>query len=119
MLVVKLSVSHNLAVELETEKGIGKSDKLTPDDHAPGCRALSQAVIIYLLARLLGVKIDWHPLPVAGVLLAVVVGAALFSTFSLINACLVKTSEQFMSIGQVLNMPMFFASNAMMPTWLR
>ena len=51
-------------------------------------------------------------------------GAALFSTFSLIIACLVKTRERFMGIGQVLTMPLFFASNAiypieMMPGWLQ
>ena len=90
----------------------------------PICRALSQAFIIYVLAWLLGVKIDWRPHAVAGVLIAVVLGAALFSTFSLIIACLVKTRERFMGIGQVLTMPMFFASNAiypieMMPPWLK
>jgi ABC-2 type transport system permease protein len=36
----------------------------------------------------------------------------------------VKTRERFMGIGQVLTMPMFFASNAiypiaMMPSWLK
>ena len=51
-------------------------------------------------------------------------GAAVFSTFSLIIACLVKTRERFMGIGQVLTMPLFFASNAiypiaMMPPWLQ
>src|SRR5512137_2036217 len=53
-----------------------------------------------------------------------VLGAAVFSTFSLIIACLVKTRERFMGIGQVLTMPLFFASNAiypisMMPDWLQ
>jgi ABC-2 type transport system permease protein len=51
-------------------------------------------------------------------------GAALFSTFSLLIACLVKTRERFMGFGQVLTMPLFFASNAiypiaMMPDWLQ
>ena len=60
----------------------------------------------------------------AGVLLTVVLVAALFSTFSLIIACLVKSRERFMGIGQVLTMPMFFVSNAidpvaMTPPWLR
>ena len=73
---------------------------------------------------MLRVRIEWHPPAVAGVLIAVVLGAALFSTFSLIIACLVKTRERFMGIGQVLTMPMFFASNAiypiaMMPSWLK
>ena len=57
-------------------------------------------------------------------MLHVVLGAAFFSTFSLIIACLVKTRERFMGIGQVLTMPLFFASNAiypiaMMPAWLK
>jgi len=80
-----------------------------------GCRALSQAFIIFFQAWLLGVKLDWCPQAVAGVLLAVVLGAALFSKFSLIIAFLVKTRERFMGIGQVLTMPMFFASNAIYP----
>jgi len=51
-------------------------------------------------------------------------GSAIFSTFSLIAACVVKSRERFMGIGQVLTMPLFFASNAiyplsLMPGWLR
>ncbi len=51
-------------------------------------------------------------------------GAACFSTLSLIIAALVKTRERFMGIGQILTMPLFFASNAIypvaiMPPWLR
>jgi ABC-2 type transport system permease protein len=89
-----------------------------------GVRALSQVVIIYILASALGVKIDWSPQSLLGVLLLVLLGAALFSTFSLIIACIVKTRERFMGIGQVLTMPLFFASNAIYPTeimpdWLR
>jgi len=89
-----------------------------------GLRGLSQAVIIYLLALLLGVRLNPDPLAVLGVLLVVVLGSALFSTLSLIIACLVKTRERFMGIGQVLTMPLFFASNAiypvaMMPRWLQ
>jgi ABC-2 type transport system permease protein len=89
-----------------------------------GVRALSQAVIIYILALLLGVRIDWNPLSLLGTLVAVILGAALFSTFSLIIACLVKTRERFMGIGQLMTMPLFFASNAIypvsiMPGWLQ
>jgi ABC-2 type transport system permease protein len=54
----------------------------------------------------------------------VMLGSAIFSTFSLIVACLVKSRERFMGIGQVLTMPLFFASNAiypltLMPAWLK
>jgi ABC-2 type transport system permease protein len=89
-----------------------------------GVRALTQAAIIYVLALLVGVNMNWNPLALLGVLLVVILGAALFSTFSLIIACLVKTRERFMGIGQVLTMPLFFASNAIypiaiMPDWLK
>lgn len=91
---------------------------------AAGVRGLSQAVIIYLLALLLGVHLNWNPLALVGVLIFIQLGAACFSTFSLIIACLVKTRERFMGIGQVLTMPLFFASNAIypiaiMPAWLQ
>jgi ABC-2 type transport system permease protein len=89
-----------------------------------GIRSISQAVIIYLLALLLGVKMNWSPLALLGVLVTVILGAALFSTISLIIASLVKTRERFMGMGQVLTMPLFFASNAiypiaLMPTWMQ
>jgi ABC-2 type transport system permease protein len=89
-----------------------------------GIRSLSQALIIYALALVLGVRINWHPLALLGVLTIVVINAALFSSFSLIVASLVKTRERFMGIGQLLMLPLFFASNALypvqlMPGWLR
>jgi len=89
-----------------------------------GVRALSQALIVYVLALILGVGIDLNPLNILGVAVAIVLGSALFSTLSLIIACIVKTRERFMGIGQVLTMPIFFASNAiyplsLMPAWLR
>jgi ABC-2 type transport system permease protein len=87
-------------------------------------RALSQAVIVYGLAVLLGVDLNLSPLDMAGVVALVVLGSALFSTLSLIIACTVKTRERFMGIGQIITMPIFFASNAiyplaLMPSWLR
>jgi len=87
-------------------------------------RALSQALIVYLLALLLNVGVDLSPFKIVGAIAVIGVGSALFSTFSLIIACIVKTRERFMGIGQVLTMPIFFASNAiyplsLMPAWLR
>jgi ABC-2 type transport system permease protein len=89
-----------------------------------GVRALSQAIIVYVLAVILGVKINWNPLALIGVLTAILLGAAGFSAFSLIVALLVKTRERFMGIGQLLTMPFFFASSAIypisiMPGWLK
>ncbi len=87
-------------------------------------RSIFQAILIYFVALLLGVSLRFEPWRIAAVLLAVMLGSAIFATFSLIAACLVKSRERFMGIGQVLTMPLFFASNAiypltLMPTWLR
>jgi ABC-2 type transport system permease protein len=89
-----------------------------------GVRGLSQTLIVYLLALLLGVGVSLDPIRIFGVAAIIVLGSGLFSTLSLIIACIVKTRERFMGIGQVITMPIFFASNAiyplsLMPNWLR
>ncbi|MGZ3637036.1 MAG: ABC transporter permease [Ktedonobacterales bacterium] len=89
-----------------------------------GVRGLPPAVIIYVLALLLGVQMNWNPLALLGVVAMVILAAACFSTFSLVIACLLKTRDRVMGIGQVLTMPLFFASNAIypiaaMPGWLQ
>lgn len=89
-----------------------------------GLRGLSQAVIIYVLSVFLGVDLVFTPGALLGVLVAVVLASGVFATLSLMVACLVKTRERVMGIGQVLTMPLFFASNAiypvaLMPGWLR
>ena len=91
---------------------------------ASGVRGLSQALVVFVLALLLGVKLRVGVVPVAGIVATIALGSAIFCTFSLIVACMVKTRERFMGIGQIMTMPLFFASNAiyplsMMPGWLR
>jgi ABC-2 type transport system permease protein len=91
---------------------------------ASSIRGLSQCIVIYICAAILGVGLSFSPIAVLGVGAFVVIASALFSTFSLIIACLVKTRERFMGVGQFLTMPIFFASNAiypvsLMPSWLR
>lgn len=53
-----------------------------------------------------------------------VLGSSLFATFSLVIACIVRSRERFMGIGQLLTMPIFFASSAiypveLLPDWLK
>ncbi|HXZ52826.1 MAG TPA: ABC transporter permease [Burkholderiales bacterium] len=89
-----------------------------------GFRGLVQAVVIYLIALATQVSLREDAGAILGVLGAVLLGSGIFSTFSLVIACIVKTRERFMGIGQVLTMPLFFASNAiypleLMPPWLR
>jgi ABC-2 type transport system permease protein len=131
--VLFIAIFYGITIIWERDLGIVHKFLVSPTPRAAlvlgkalsaGVRGLSQAVIIYFLAWLLGVKINWSPLALAGVVVAVVMGAALFSTFSLIIACLVKTRERFMGIGQLMTMPLFFASSAIypleiMPSWLQ
>jgi ABC-2 type transport system permease protein len=131
--VLFISIFYGLGIIWERDLGIVHKFLASPAPRSAlvlgkalsaGVRALSQAIIIYVLALLLGVKMQWGPLALAGVLCTIILGAALFSTLSLIIACLVKTRERFMGIGQVLTMPLFFASNAIypiaiMPAWLQ
>jgi ABC-2 type transport system permease protein len=89
-----------------------------------GFRGLVQAAVIYLIAFVMHITLRLESQAILGVLAGVLLGSGLFSTFSLIIACIVKTRERFMGIGQLLTMPMFFASNAIypldiMPGWLR
>lgn len=87
-------------------------------------RGLSQALVIYFCAEIMGVSLSLDPVRIITVILFIVVGSALFATFSLIIASIVKTRERFMGLGQFLTMPIFFASNAiypisLMPGWLK
>jgi ABC-2 type transport system permease protein len=91
---------------------------------AAGFRGIVQAVVIYIIALLMHVSVRLDPLSIFAVLSSIMLGSGIFATFSLIIACIVKTRERFMGIGQLLTMPMFFASNAIypldiMPGWLR
>ena len=128
-----VSIFYGVGIIWERDLGITNKFLVSPTPRSAlvlgkalsaGVRSLSQAVIIYAVSMLLGVRLSWNPLALAGVLVVVVLGAALFATFSLIIACLVKTRERFMGIGQLLTMPLFLASNAiypigLMPDWLR
>lgn len=131
--VLFIAIFYGIAVIWERDLGILHKFLVSPTPRqalvlgkalSAGVRALSQLIIVYALTLLVGVAIDWNPLNLLLVIVAVFLGSALFSTFSLIIASLVKTRERFMGIGQILTMPLFFASSAIypisiMPGWLQ
>lgn len=87
-------------------------------------RGLSQAIVVYLIALIEGIQLSGTTFHVIGVIGLVALGAGVFSTFSVVVACIVRTRERFLGIGQLLTMPIFFASNAiypihLMPPWLQ
>jgi len=127
------AIFYGIAIIWERDLGIVHKLLVTPASRtalvlgkavASGLRGLVQAVVVYIVAWLLDVGIRWDVSAMVSVALAVFLGSCIFSTFSLVIACLVKTRERFMGIGQVLTMPLFFASNAiypleLMPDWLK
>lgn len=131
--VLFIAIFYGISVIWERDLGILQKLLVSPAPRtalvlgkalSAGVRGLAQGVIIYALALMLRIHLDFSPLHVVGVIGFIVLGSALFSTFSLAVACLVKTRERFMGIGQVLTMPLFFASNAiypisLMPGWVR
>ena len=89
-----------------------------------GVRSVFQAVVIFILAEIIRVNLNVNPLYVLGVLLIVILSGMCFSSLSIFLASMLKTRERMMGIGQVITMPLFFASSAiypvnLMPTWLQ
>jgi len=122
--VLFVAIFYGIAAIWERDLGIIHKFVATPTPRtvlvlgkalSAGIRALTQVVIIYMIAVGLGVPLNWNPLALIGVVAIVFLGATLFSTFSLVIASLVRTRERFLGIGQLLTMPIFFASNAIYP----
>lgn len=131
--VLFVAIFYGIAAIWERDLGILQKFMATPTPRtalvlgkalSAGLRGLSQMVIIYAVAIGLGIPLNWNPLALLGVVLIVLLGATIFTTLSLIIASFVKTRDRFMGIGQLLTMPLFFASNAIypianMPGWLQ
>lgn len=114
-----LGIIHKLLASPASRAALVSGKALTG-----GLRALVQGAIVYLVAGLLGIHLRLDPAAALGVAIVIVLGSALFAAFSLDVACIVKSRERFMGIGQLLTMPLFFASSAVypvaiMPDWLK
>jgi ABC-2 type transport system permease protein len=87
-------------------------------------RALAQAIVLLAVLAIAGISIQWGPVEVGGAVVLLLLGTGGFACLSMILAALVRTRERFMGIGQLVVMPLFFASSALyplsiMPVWLR
>jgi ABC-2 type transport system permease protein len=130
-----LFVAIFYGINIVWEKDVGVLTKLlsTPSPYssivlgkalAAGVRGVFQAIMIFGLALVIGVNVRLDPLDVAGVFVAIVVFAMCFSSLSMLLASFLKTRDRMMGIGQLITMPLFFASNAiypisLMPRWLQ
>ncbi len=87
-------------------------------------RSLVQAVLLLAVVAIAGIGLDWSILGVVGALAILILGTGAFACMSMLIAAAVKERERFMGIGQLVMMPLFFASSALyplsvMPAWLR
>lgn len=131
--VVFIAIFYGLYVIMDRDTGILQKLLVTPTPRlalvwgkmiSAGIRGLSQAIIVFLFAIILGIKLHMTIGSFAGVIVIVMLGAGFFTGLSMIIAAIVKTRERFMGIGQVITLPLFFASNAIypisiMPNWLQ
>ena len=91
---------------------------------AAGIRALAQVVVVLVLSIILGVALTTSPLALLGTVVIVALGSSFFACLSMTIAGVVLRRDRLMGIGQMITMPLFFASNALypvavMPGWLR
>jgi ABC-2 type transport system permease protein len=88
---------------------------ITGKAFAAGVKATIQAVVVVIIAALLGVSLTWNPLKLIAVCLVVILGGAFFSCLSMTIAGIVLTRDRLMGIGQAITMPLFFSSSALYP----
>lgn len=131
--VVFIAIFYGLNIIWERDMGVLQKLLVTPTPRlalvigkmgSAGVRGLCQAVIVFLFALVLGVPLILTPVSILCVVVFVMLGAGFFTGLSMIIAAIVKTRERFMGIGQVITLPLFFASSAIypitiMPSWLQ
>jgi ABC-2 type transport system permease protein len=91
---------------------------------AAGVRGLAPVGVLVPVALLLGVGVTANPLKILLAAVAIMFGSGFFACLSMAIAGLAGTRDRLMGFGQVITMPLFFASNALypidvMPTWLQ
>jgi ABC-2 type transport system permease protein len=128
-----IAIFYGLSIIWERDMGLLQKMLVTPTPRmalvwgkmiSAGIRGLSQAIIVFLFSLLLSVHLRFTPLVIPGVVIITMLGAGFFTGMSMIIASIVKTRERFMGVGQVVTLPLFFASNAIypisiMPRWLQ
>jgi ABC-2 type transport system permease protein len=78
-------------------------------------RALAQAILLLAVLAAAGIGVRWSVTGVLGAIAMLMLGTAAFACMSMLLAAAVKERERFMGIGQLITMPLFFASSALYP----
>ncbi|HEY1572303.1 MAG TPA: ABC transporter permease [Pseudonocardiaceae bacterium] len=128
-----IAIFYGIQIIWERDAGVLSKLLVTPTPRialvtgkafAAGIRALVQALVVLIMAAILGVGLTANPLKLIGMCVVVVLGSGFFCCLSITIAGLVMSRDRLMGIGQAITMPLFFASNALypvnlMPGWLR
>jgi ABC-2 type transport system permease protein len=128
-----IAIFYGIQIIWERDAGVLTKLMVTPTPRAAlvaakafasGTKAVIQAVVVLVMAALLGVGMTWNPLKLLGVLVLVVLGSGFFSCLSMSIAGIVLSRDRLMGIGQAITMPLFFTSSALypvsvMPGWLQ
>lgn len=131
--VLFVAIFYGIQIIWERDAGVLTKLLVTPTPRsalvagkafASGLRSLAQAVVVLVLAALLGVGLTANPLRLLGVVVILMLSSGFFSCLSMTIAGLVLSRDRLMGIGQAITMPLFFGSNALypsaiMPSWLR
>jgi ABC-2 type transport system permease protein len=86
-------------------------------------RAFVQASLLLIVVAIAGIGLRFGVIELVGALALLMLGTASFACLSMLIAAAVRSRERFMGIGQLIMMPLFFASSALyplaiMPGWL-
>jgi ABC-2 type transport system permease protein len=128
-----IAIFYGIQIIWERDAGVLAKLMVTPTPRAAlitgkafaaGVRSIVQAVVVVVLAALLGVPLTANPAKLLATAFVVVAGSAFFSCLSMTIAGLALSRERLMGIGQAITMPLFFSSNALypasvMPGWLQ
>ena len=128
-----VAIFYGIQIIWERDAGVLTKLMVTPTPRAAlvaakafasSTKAVIQAVVVLIMAALLGVGMTWNPLKLLGVFLIVVLGSGFFACLSMSIAGVVLTRDRLMGIGQAITMPLFFTSSALypisvMPGWLQ
>jgi ABC-2 type transport system permease protein len=128
-----VAIFYGIQIIWERDSGVLTKLLVTPTPRAAfiigkcfasGIRALVQVLVVLVLAAALGVSLTTDPIHILGALVIVMLGAGFFSCLSMTVAGVVLRRDRLMGIGQMITMPLFFASSALypvsiMPGWLQ
>lgn len=131
--VLFVAIFAGLAVVWERDLGITQRVLVTPVARSAvilgkaagaGTRAAVHVGVVLVAVALARIPLRWSVSSVLGTLAFSALGATAFASLSMVIASVVRSREQFMGLGQLITLPLLFASNALyavslMPGWMK